>query len=288
MSLLIRQALRDLRRLRGLFKGDFLMGITLYGDESGTHDETGVQQGSEVATVAGFLARSEHWEVFTEKWIAVLEEYKVPAFHMNEFVDTRRGPSKANWPYKGWSDGDREQFVMRLVRVARDHTLLGFCGSVSVRDYEEVVPEHLKKDTQHPYHFSLQNLFDNVLTAFSDNFPLMLLPYEQVDFSFEQQDEFEKKALDIFQRVKKRDHANRLGSIAFVPKGQFRAHEAADLIAYRMRKVITRQLSGKPTFNPGSWDEELIARKSLVVGYVNRDGLLAMIRELEASNSSRD
>ncbi|MGO9451129.1 MAG: hypothetical protein ACLQDV_08815 [Candidatus Binataceae bacterium] len=256
------------------------MGITLYGDESGTHDETGMEQGSEVATVAGFLARSEHWEVFTEKWVEVLDEFSVPAFHMNEFVD-ERGEEKPNWPYKGWTRDKCEEFIMSLVRVARDYTLVGFCGSVIVRDYEEVVPEYLKKETQHPYHFALQNLFDNVITTFTDTLPLMLLPREQVDFSFEQQDEFQQKALEIFERVKKRDHTNRLGSIAFVPKGLFRAHEAADLIAYRMRKVITRQVSGKPAFSAGSWDEELNARRSLVVAYVQRDGLLAMTRELE-------
>ena len=259
------------------------MGITLYGDESGTHDETGIEQGSEVAIVAGFLARSEHWEIFTEKWVSVLDEFSIPAFHMNEFVDPR-GEEKTAWPYKGWSREKCDEFVMRLVRVARDYTLLGFGGAVSVRDYDEVVPEHLKKDTQHPYHFALQNLFDNVITTFADSLPLMLLPHEQVDFSFEQQDEFEKKALEMFAKVKKRDHTNRLGSIAFVPKGLFRAHEAADLIAYRMRKVITRRVSGKPAFSAGSWDEELNARHSLVVGYFERSNLEAFVAEIAARN----
>jgi hypothetical protein len=253
--------------------------ITFYGDESGTHDETGKQPGSEVSVVAGFLARCKQWECFTEKWIEVLESYRVPAFHMNDFVN-ERGPKNPDWPYTGWTPQKRDAFVRELVRVARDYTLLGFCGSVSVKDYDEVTPEYLKKDTEHPYHFSLQNVFDNVLETLQDKLPLLLLPNEQVSFSFEQQDQFQKKAEEIFARVKKRDTFNRLGSIEFVAKGN-RAHEAADLFAYRMRKAITRQLAGKATITPGSWDDELNARKSLVVACVGQKGLLEMVRELE-------
>jgi hypothetical protein len=255
--------------------------VTFYGDESGTHDETGAQPGSEVSVVAGFLGRTAHWEAFTEKWIEVLEEYHVPALHMSEFVDEKRGPNKPDWPYKGWDRGRRDRFIRELVRVARDYTLVGLCGSVIVRDYDDVVPEYLKRETEHPYHFSLQSVFDNVLQTFESTLPLMLLPSEQVSFSFEQQDQFEKKAIEVFNLVKKRDLFNRLGSIGFVPKGKCRGHETADLFAYRMRKAITRKSNGQVPFSPGSWDEELNARNSLVVAYVDRQGLLDMVKALE-------
>jgi hypothetical protein len=249
------------------------MGLTIYADESGTHDEAGIQQGAEIAVVGGFLARTEHWDRFTEKWIDVLDEYKVPAFHMAEFVDERRGPKKAGWPYKGWSRDKRDRFISALIEVARDNTIIGICGAVSVKDYDEVVPDWLKKETQHPYHFSLQCFFDNVITALHESLPLMLLPWEHIAFSFEQQEEFEKKAIELFHLIKKRDTDNRMGSIAFVPKGKFRAHEAADLFVYRMRKVITRKLAGKEPFAPGGWDEQLNARESLIVGYFFRSNL---------------
>jgi hypothetical protein len=203
----------------------------------------------------------------------VLDQYRVPAFHMAEFVDERRGPKNVDWLYKGWSDDKRRRFISALIEVARDNTLIGICGAVAVRDYNEVVPEWLKRETQHPYHLSLQNFFDNVLTTLQDSLPLLLLPWERIAFSFEQQDEFEKKALELFSQVRKRDHQKRLGSIVFVPKGKFRAHEAADLFAFRMRKVITRLIAGKKPFARGGWDEQLNARKSLIVGYFTRPNL---------------
>lgn len=276
----LRDAFREFRQLAELLGSAFIMGITMYADESGTHDATGRSAGAEVLTVAGFLARTEHWERFTEKWIEVLEEYHVPAFHMTEFNDTKRGPKKDGWPYKGWSDTKRVRFVSSLIEVARDNTLLGICGSVAVKDYDEVVPEWLKKETEHPYHFSLQNFFDNFLITVDETLPLFLLPWEQVSFSFEQQDEFEKRAHVVFNLIKKRDHHNRMGTIAFVPKGKFRAHEAADLFAYRMRKVITRMIQGKEPFTTGSWDEQLNARHSLVVPYFKRSNLERMIVDM--------
>jgi hypothetical protein len=189
---------------------------------------------------------------------------------MSEFVDELRGPTKPDWPYKGWSRKKRDGFIRELIVVARNNTVLGIGGLVSVKDYDEVVPDWLKKDTQHPYHFCLQSFFDNIITTLRENLPLLLLPWEQVAFFFEQQEEFQFKAHALFDRIKKRDDENRLGSIAFVPKGQFRAHEAADLIAYRMRKVVTRTLAGREPFTKGSWDEELNARNNLVIGYFPR------------------
>jgi hypothetical protein len=262
------------------------MGLTIYADESGTHDETGLHLGAEVATVGGFLARAEHWERFTEKWVEVLDRYQVPAFHMTEFVDERRGPEKAGWPYKGWSQDKRDRFISALIEVARDNTIIGICGAVAVKDYDEVVPDWLKNETRHPYHFSLQNFFDNVLTALHETLPLLLLPWEHIAFSFEQQEEFEKKARELFHLIKKRDIDSRMGSIAFVPKGKFRAHEAADLFVYRMRKAITRILAGKKPFAAKSWDEQLTARNSLVVGYFLRSNLEAIVAEVVRNRNS--
>lgn len=281
-------ALREFREFAGLVPEKFIMGVIMYADESGTHDATGRQQGAQVATVAGFLARTEHWQRFTEEWVAVLDEYHVPAFHMSEFTDEKRGSKKLDWPYKGWSRGKRDKFISSLVAVARDNTLVGVCGSVSVKDYDEVVPQQLKKETEHPYHFSLQNFFDNVLELFHQDLRLMLLPWEQIAFSFEQQEQFEKHAVQIFHLIKRRDLDNRMGSIAFVPKGKFRGHEAADLFAFRMRKIITRKIKGEePAFKPGSWDEQLNARQSLKVGYFDQQNRrFCLFRVLENSFSS--
>jgi hypothetical protein len=273
-----RDSLRQFRALAGLFKESFFLGLVAYADESGTHDPHGLQFGAEVAAVVGYLARKEHWERFTEQWNEVLERYEVPAFHMTEFTDPR-GADKPDWPYKGWDRSKQDIFIRELVVAARDNTVLGIGGLVSVKDYDEVVPDWLKKETQHPYHFCLQSFFDNILVTLHDKLPLLLLPWEQVAFLFEQQKEFEPKAMELFHYIKeKRDGDNRMGTIAFVPKGQYRAHEAADLIAYRMRKVVTRLLAGKEPVTPDSWDEELNARQNLVIGYFARPNIETFVR----------
>lgn len=286
----LKQDLRDslwrARELASLFKEAFFLSLVAYADESGTHDEHGLQRGSEYATVAGWLARKEHWERFTERWNDVLEEYQVPAFHLSEFDDPL-GSDKPDWPYLGWDRGRCDLFIQKLITVARDNTVLGISGSVSVKDYDEVVPEWLKKDTHHPYHFSLQSFFDNILETLHDKMPHLLLPHEQVAFFFEEQEEFEKKAIELYHKVKLRDVDNRMGSITFLQKGQrYRALEAADLLAGRMRKAVGRKLKGEDPFMPGTWNAHLNAREHLVIGYFPRDAIAAMVAEVESRNQA--
>jgi hypothetical protein len=244
-----------------LFLEGLFVNLQSFADESGTHDATGCAHGSEVAVVAGFLSWKKDWGIFCQQWRDALDAYRVPVFHMSEFVADERGPvDDPAWPYHGWSREKKDQFIRVLVRIARDNTLCGLGGLVSVRDYDRLVPAWIKDEVQHPYHFCFQLFFDCLLkqlkTWFQEPFPVG----EQVAFFFDQQDEFKEKALRTFDNVKAlKDDEHRMGSIAFVCKEKYVALQAADLAAYRMRKMLTRRLRGQPTTIPGSWDEELSA-----------------------------
>lgn len=64
-----------------------------------------------------------------------------------------------------------------------------------------------------------------------------------------------------------------MGTITFADPVKHPPLQAADLIAYRMRKLVARKLAGKPVVAEGSWDEELESRHNPIIGYLERDQL---------------
>jgi len=49
--------------------------VSVYADESGTHDESGQDKSAIVATIAGFAASREDWVRFCPQWQKVLNKY---------------------------------------------------------------------------------------------------------------------------------------------------------------------------------------------------------------------
>jgi len=245
-----------------------------YGDESGTHDEAGIERGSEVAIVAAYVSYKHDWDQFCNEWQAVLDRYGISEFHMQEFADEINGPSDPNWPYRGWCRGKKDQFIRELVPIARDNTFFGIGGGVDVRAYNRIVPAWLKGETQHPYYFCFQMLFDQILVLLREKLEVPLQPGEQVAFFFDQQLEFKNKAEQLFYSIKAmRDHEDRMGSLTYAPRHRYIQLQAADLLAYRTRKVLARKIAGRKPVNEGSWDEDLESRHNLVIGYYDEPAL---------------
>lgn len=102
------------------------MKIIVYADESGTHDQTGTQPGSEVAVIAGYVAKVDSWIKFCKDWGAVLKKHNAPYFHFREFAEASsvvRGKREAssqfkNNPYFGWEIDRLDNFLFDLAEVA--------------------------------------------------------------------------------------------------------------------------------------------------------------------------
>src|SRR5712691_3625776 len=60
-----------------------IVALTAYFDESGTHAD------SPAVSVAGYLASDASWSAFADDWREALAIYKIPAFHMTDFVGGR-------------------------------------------------------------------------------------------------------------------------------------------------------------------------------------------------------
>jgi hypothetical protein len=195
--------------------------LTVYIDESGTHDKTGILLGSEVTTVAGYVATKSCWDRFTKRWRYALREYGVDVFHMSELAAWQK-----HEPYKNWTEFKRKRFLRKLIKIARDNTWFAIGGMVPTKDYESQISPDVKArlgsfDLSHPYHFCSQMLFVKFYDLLTGEIDSHLANKHRPNagnaaFVFEQQEEFEDVAYQTFDAVRKRiDQTGRFISLTF-------------------------------------------------------------------------
>jgi hypothetical protein len=95
-------ARRSFRNFVSIFHGKWLVEVQVYADESGTHDASGNESGSQWLTVSGYVGDKDQFEKLSVRWQRVLDDHGVRVFHMREFVDKRNSANDPNWPYYGW------------------------------------------------------------------------------------------------------------------------------------------------------------------------------------------
>ena len=109
-----------------------------------------------------------------------------------------------------------------------------------------------------------------------------IAPQEQVAFFFDRQKQFKAKALQTYDLTRAlKDSKNRMGSIAFENKKSYIPLQAADLLAFRQRKVLTRMIKGLAPISTGSWDEALESRHNLIMNYFDGQNLPIVISGME-------
>jgi hypothetical protein len=286
-SPLVLPARGSFAEIASLFHERVFVPLVAYADESGTHDASGIQPGGEVAVVAGWVAWKEDWDWFDEEWRQALADYHVPVFRMSDFANEERIARTPSSPYHGWDREKRDRFVRDLIVIARHYSVLGIVAGLSIRDYNAVVPERLRQRVGHPFHFCFQLFFDNLLPLLRNKFEPPLPPDDQVAFFFHQQRQFKEKALRVFDAIKTlKDTDSRMGGIAFEDEERYTPLQAADLLAGRARKMITRQVAGKPTITPGSWDDELFRLRNIDTSYYEAGALRALLGIIERAEGS--
>jgi hypothetical protein len=109
---------------------------------------------------------------------------------------------------------------------------------------------------------------------------------EKVAFVFEQQTQFEDIAGVGFHVIKDViDPDNRLTSLTFGSKEDYIPLQAADLIAFYARRILTHQLQGKAWRDP--FERKLEERHNLMLHYFTRGQLFDFARIGVAAKRAR-
>jgi hypothetical protein len=234
--------------------------LVAYMDESGDHDPSGKHPGSEIAVIAGYVSTNDQWLKFESRWDSVLTKFGVHVFHASECAHRKN-------EFCGWSDEKRNDFHAQLTRVINESILVGIGGIVLLSDYNSVLPEWAKSEVKHPYYFCFAVMM-RTLRQFRKRF----LPTEPIDFVFDRKKSFEGVLSGMYDRLRENspNHRGGLGRICFRAKDEVIQLQAADYLAYEVRRYAADQFLGsaRPTRKTM---ESLMRDHRLAVGFYDAE-----------------
>ena len=200
-------------------------------------------------------------------------------------------------PYDKWPKTKQKRFLSTLIRIARDNTWFAIGAMVPTKDWDEALPENIKGgglggklSFDHPYHFCFQMFFARFMELLTGEIDKRFAKYkikEKVAFVFEQQHQFEDIATAGFQILKDvLDPENRLTSITFGSKEDYIPLQAADLLAFYARRILTHQMQGKAWRD--QFERELEERHNLMLYHFTRQQLIEFARKGVALKQARE
>jgi hypothetical protein len=166
-----RSAGSGFRAWASIFARKAFVNVIVYADESGTHDETGKKDGSNVAALAGFAASTKEWERFSADWQRVLNSYEADYFHFYEFAEAsavargKRKPSSGfkDNPYRDWPLKKLDKFLFSLAKIAGSGNKIPIAGTINVKKYNEWLAEQKRlaqpTDDGYPYKYCVSEFF---------------------------------------------------------------------------------------------------------------------------------
>src|SRR5712692_891370 len=166
---------------------------------------------------------------------------------------------------------------------------------VPTKDWDEALPQDIKGgglgrklSFDHPYHFCFQMFFARFMELLTDEIDKRFAKRkfkEKVAFVFDQQGQFEDVATAGFEIIKDAlDPENRLASITFGSKEDYIPLQAADLLAFYARKMLTHQMQGKAGHDP--FERQL--DHNLRLYYFTRGQLIDFARKGMAVKQARE
>jgi hypothetical protein len=266
-----------------------VLGLTVYADESGTHDEHGLQPGSEVSVVAGYIADKAGWKILTRRWNTALRKFGIEgAFHTADCFWARS-------PYDKWTDAKRRRCMQTFIKIARDNTWFAIGGMITTTPYDQILAPEIKDNRlgklsfEHPYHFCFQMLFIKFMEYLKNDidrrFPRQPGNEERVAFFFDRQKQFAPLALRNYGLIKKMiDPTDRLGALVYESKDRYIPLQAADLLAFYARRILTHQNEGKAWGDP--YELMLEERHNLMLHYFTPEQMAEFAGKIAATRES--
>jgi hypothetical protein len=199
-------------------------------DESGIHDPTGKEPGSQVAGFGGALAPTETWDEIEARWLDVLKRWQVPFFHMTDCLYQKKG-------FAGWSREQAEGLTQEMFDIITDYQMLRVCGTVSVQDYDRLIDTALKESLKHPYYFCLTLCMRQIIDWLPADFS------EKVAFVCDRHSEFAPHAYSNFELLRTQmERPELLGSLTFDCKQDRIPLQVADPIVYTLTRYLRRKI----------------------------------------------
>lgn len=229
---------------------EVILVLRAYFDESGKLKDTH----ETASAIGGCIASAEQWTLFESKWAATLKfpDFKVSQLHMNNL-------ESSTGEFAGWSQGKKEDFIDRLLKIMEEHCLK-YLGAVVPLEQFKALDQASKMRLHDPYFVCLE---DAILFA-AETAKKLFDPPEYVEIMCDREERFRAKVLKVYDACET-DYrvGDRLASIGFGRMDRILPLQAADLIAYELLRVgrMIADQSENPIDNPRPTLARLIAKK---------------------------
>lgn len=194
--------------------------ITVYIDESGTHDDSPLIMG-------GIGGRIGQFSDFDAKWRRLLRDNNVPYFHSASLRS-----SKA--PFRGWSVAQKRKLIRDVNRICQRHTTWGFSATLHKKDYDG----HYR-DGPKPRKIPLDTMYGccfRMCLSFAIDMAEKIVEWKdpQIRFVLEKGHRHAGDAERVFNQVKKGVPELRsvLAGIEFIEKDAAFGVQGADAVSY--------------------------------------------------------
>jgi hypothetical protein len=221
------------------------MSFTAYLDESGIHD------GSEAVTVAGYLSTPERWEAFKTEWKLALNEFGIRFFRMSQFANRAR-------EYQTWTEEQRSERFARLVTIINHHVFGSYGIGIPRKLFDKFFPPKASRSLGSAYALAAYNCFIMIAEDLDKQGIRGGIAYV-----FESGCKGRGQINEIFKK-NKQDPAlrkeYRLLSLDFKDKKEkeFVALQAADILAYELYRFLPVHL-GMNKYKPRDYNLEPLA-----------------------------
>jgi hypothetical protein len=207
--------------------------LTAFSDDSGSDGTT------PFFVLAGYVAEVERWNAFSEDWGMMLERQpRIEYFKMRE-AESRRGQ------FGGWSIEQAVAKQIQLAECIKRHARFGIGSFVSHRAYNAIMRDRLPPTCDSPYWLCFMEIVQGLINVSVDS------EVQKVNFVFDTQGEgYERRGKmsfgglrEIFQEMGI-PHKDIIGSISYDDDRNVLPLQAADMLAWHMRRHTDKALSG--------------------------------------------
>lgn len=243
--------------------------LTVYCDDSGTDENT------RVAVVAGYLSNDAQWELFNKEWTNVLTKFGITGMRRTD-LENFRGE------FKKWNPARRTALLQQLQPIIKHRTKMAV-GTMAIKEeFEKFIPDDIKDNIGGMYGF----LAYSCLIGVSQWCNRPSRQHKQpIKWVFESGTKGHGQVDKIFHATYANDklrHTSHLGEWMFRRKDTIPL-QSADLLAYECFKLIENQVLDKSEKHPVriSMAKLLGTEKYPYLRYFDKRGLEQFEKEWE-------
>ena len=250
-----------------LREDDFMAMVTVYFDDSGTHQQ------SEIAVAACYVSDVRRWTDYESAWLPILVDAGIEesGFHMADFVAHAK-------PYDTWSDDKRDKVLRAFISVINKYAYEGAIAAVVKSDYDRLVTGKLREKLgEYHYTFAVQSCLAHIeywRKVRSDSQP--------VQYVFDRMSHGKHEIINLFDDIERRKTAVAFGiepnGYAFQNRKYVVQLQATDILAWEAAKYMkVCQFTGK---EPRKSFQSLVSSVPTLARFFDQSTLPSMVMDL--------